>query len=63
VCFLQASATSVSIKAFTYPDLIANQQDSDHHNNDGDDNVNNLVLTTAKFLDFCDENQQFRDST
>ena len=42
---------------------MANQRDSDHHNNDGGDNVNNLVLTSAEFLDFRDENQQFHDST
>ena len=42
---------------------MANQRDSDHHNNDGGDNVNNLVLTSAEFLDFHDDNQQFHDST
>ena len=42
---------------------MANRRDSDHHNNDSSDDVNNLVLTRAKFLDFRDENQQFRDST
>ena len=42
---------------------MANWQDGDHHNNDSGDNVNNLVLTKAEFLDFCDENQQFCDST
>ena len=42
---------------------MANQWDSDHHNNDGGDNINNLVLTRAEFLDFRDENQQFRDPT
>ena len=39
---------------------MANRRDSDHHNIDsGDnvDNVNNLVLTRAEFLDFYDENQ------
>ena len=42
---------------------MANRRDSDHHNNDSGDDVNNLVLTRADFLDFRDENQQFRDST
>ena len=42
---------------------MANRQEGDHHNNDGGDDVNNPALTTAEFLDFCDENQQFRDST
>ena len=42
---------------------MANWRDDDHHNNDGDDNVNNPVLTKVEFLDFRDENQQFRDST
>ena len=54
---------SVGIRALTYPGLMANWRDGDHHNNDGGDDVNNLVLTRAKFLDFYDENQQFRDST
>ena len=60
---LQASATSVGIKALTYPGLMANRRDGDHHNNDSDDDVNNPVLTRAEFLDFRDENQQFHDST
>ena len=42
---------------------MANQRNSDHDNNDGSDDINNPVLTRAEFLDFCDENQQFRDST
>ena len=43
---------------------MANRQDGDHHNNDNGDDVNNPVLITrAEFLDFRDENQQFRDST
>ena len=42
---------------------MANQRDSDHHNNDGSDDVNNPVLTKDEFLDFCDENQQLHDST
>ena len=42
---------------------MANQRDGDHHNNDDGNDVNNIVLTKAEFLDFCDENQQFRDST
>ena len=60
---LQASATSVGIRALTYPGLMANRRDGDHHNNDSDDDVNNPVLTRAEFLDFRDENQQFHDST
>ena len=42
---------------------MANLWDGDHHNNDGSDDVNNLVLTRVEFLDFHDENQQFHDST
>ena len=53
----------VGIRALTYLGLMANRRDSDHCNNDGSDDINNPVLTRAKFLDFCDENQQFRDST
>ena len=55
--------TSVGIRALTYLGLMANRQNSDHHNIDGGDNVYNLVLTRAEFLDFRDENQQFHDST
>ena len=42
---------------------MANWRDGDHRNNDSGDDVNNLVLTRAEFLDFRDENQQFCDST
>ena len=42
---------------------MANRQGGDHHNNDGSDDVNNPVLTRVEFLNLCDENQQFRDST
>ena len=42
---------------------MANQQDGDCHNNDSGDDVNNPALIRAEFLDFCDENQQFHDST
>ena len=56
---LQASATSVGIRALTYPGLMANRRDGDHHNNDCGDDVNNPVLTRAKFLNFHDENHQF----
>ena len=42
---------------------MADRRDGNHHNNDGDDDVNNPVFTKAEFLDFCkeahDENQQF----
>ena len=56
---LQAFTTSVGIKALTYPGLMANWRDGDHHNNDGSDDVNNPVLTRAEFLNFHDENHQF----
>ena len=63
MCFLQASVALVGIKAMTYPSTIANRGDSDHHNNDGGDDVNNSVLTRAEFVKFRkearDENQQF----
>ena len=55
--------TSVGIRALTYPGLMANRRDGDHHNNDGNDDVNNPILTRVEFLDFHDKNQQFRDST
>ena len=42
---------------------MANRRDGDHHNNDGGDDINNPFLTRAEFLDFRNENQQFRDST
>ena len=42
---------------------MANRRDGDHHNNDGDNDVKNTVLTRAEFLKFHeearDENQQF----
>ena len=42
---------------------MANRRDGDHHNNDGDNDVKNTVLTRVEFLKFheeaCDENQQF----
>ena len=57
MCFLQASATSVGIKALIYPGLMANRRDNNHHNNDDGDDVNNLVLTKVEFLDFHNENQ------
>ena len=42
---------------------MANRRDGDHHNNDGNNDVKNTVLTRAEFLKFheeaCDENQQF----
>ena len=56
---LQASATSVGIRALTYPGLMANRRDGDHHNNDGSDDVNNPVLTRAEFLNFRNENHEF----
>ena len=40
---------------------MANQQDSDHHNNDGGDDINNPILTRAEFYEFREETQQFRD--
>ena len=56
---LQASVTSVGIRALTYPGLMANRRDGDHHNNDGSDDVNNPVLTRAEFLNFRNENHEF----
>ena len=42
---------------------MANRWESNHYNNDDGDDINNLVLTKAEFLDFRkeahDENQQF----
>ena len=52
VYFLQAFVTSVGIKALTYLGLMANRQDSDHHNNDDGNDVDNIVLTRAEFLEF-----------
>ena len=40
----------------TYPGLMANRRDDDHYNNDGGNDINNLVLTKAELLDFHDEN-------
>ena len=62
VYFLLAFTTLVVIRVLTYPGLMANRWNGDHHNNDSDDNVNNPVLTRVEFLDFRDENQQFHDS-
>ena len=42
---------------------MANRRDSDHHNNDDGNDVNNIVLTRAKFLDFRDENKKFREKS
>ena len=65
--FLQASVTSVGIKALTYLGLMANRRDSDHHNNDDGNDVDNIVLTRAEFLEFRkearDENQQFLEKS
>ena len=38
---------------------MANRRDGDHHNNDDGDDVSNLVLIRAEFLNFRDENHQF----
>ena len=54
---------SVGIRVLTYLSLMANRQDSDHHNNDDGNDVNNIVLTKAKFLDFRDENQKFLEKS
>ena len=51
--FLQASATLIGIRALTYPDLMANWRDIDHHNNNGSNDVENVVLTRAEFHEFC----------
>ena len=56
VYFLLAFVTLVGIRALTYPGLMANRRDGDHHNNDGGDDINNLVLTKVEFLGFRDEN-------
>ena len=46
---------------------MANWWDSDHHNSDGGDDVNNSVLTRAEFVKFRkearDENQQFQEKS
>ena len=42
---------------------MANRRDGDHHNNEGDDDVNNPILTKDEILDFRVENQWFHDST
>ena len=62
MCFLQAFVTSIGIRALTYPSLMANRQDGNHHNND-DNEVDNPVLTRAKFYEFCDETKKFRDNS
>ena len=49
----------VGIKALTYPGLMANQRDGDHHNNDDGDDIHNPILTRVEFLNFPDENHQF----
>ena len=38
---------------------MVNRWNSDHHNNDDGNDVDNTVLTRAKFLNFRDENHQF----
>ena len=53
--FLQASATLVGIRALPYLGLMTNWRDSDDHNNNGSNDVNNTVLTRAEFLKFRDE--------
>ena len=63
MCFLQVSVTSIGIRALTYPSLMANWRDGDHHNNV----VDNTVHTRVEFLKFreegCDENQQFLENS
>ena len=54
---------SVGIRALTYLSLMANRRDNDHHNNDDGNDVNNIVLTRAKFLDFRDENKKFHEKS
>ena len=46
-----ASMTLVDINSLTYLVLMANWRDGDHHKND----VDNTVLTRAKFLKFREE--------
>ena len=67
MCFLQTSAISVDIRTLTYPSLMANRQDGNHHNNDSGNDIKNPVLTRAKFLKFHkeahDENQQLHEKS
>lgn len=45
---------------------MTNRRDGNHHNNDGGDNVNNLVLTKVEFLKFREEardEQQFHEKS
>ena len=67
MCFLQVSVTLVGIRTLIYLGLMANWRDSDYHNNDGGDDVNNSVLTRAEFVKFHkearDENQQFHEKS
>ena len=59
--------TLVGIRVLTYPGLMANWRDGDHHNDDDRNDVNNIVLTRVEFLKFCkeacDENQQFLEKS
>ena len=50
MCFFQTSATSVSIRALTYPDLMANWRDGNHHNYNNE--VENAVHTRADSTNF-----------
>ena len=50
--FLQALLTSIGIRALTYPNLMANQEDGDHHNNDDSNDIDNTVLIRIEFLEF-----------
>ena len=50
VCFFQASTTLVDIRVLTYPSLVANRHDGNHHNNNNE--VEDLVLTRAEFHQF-----------
>ena len=48
--------TSIGIRALTYPGLMANAQDSNHHNCNNE--VEDAVLTKAEFHQFCEKCQQ-----
>ena len=48
--FLQASATSIGIKALTYPSLKANWRDGNYHINNNE--VEHAILTRAEFHQF-----------
>ena len=56
-----ASATSVDIETLTYSGRMANQRDGNHHHNNIE--VEDLVLTRAKFYQFHEEMKQFHEES